>query len=116
VKGRLGQTYAIGGRCERSNIDLVRTLCAILDETQPAGAPHARLIRFVTDRPGHDRRYAIDGSRTATEIGWTPRTEFIQGLRATIDWYLAHRDWLDQVTSGEYRSWVDMHYRKSQSV
>jgi dTDP-glucose 4,6-dehydratase len=116
AKGRLGQTYAIGGRCERSNIDLVRTLCAILDETQPAGAPHARLIRFVADRPGHDRRYAIDGSRTATEIGWTPRTEFIQGLRATIDWYLAHRDWLDHVTSGEYRSWVDMHYRTSQSV
>ena len=113
ARGRIGETYAIGGNCERTNLDVVRTLCSILDEVRPDGAPHERLIRFVADRPGHDRRYAIDGSTVAKELGWEPRQSFADGLRATIEWYLANEGWVRNVTSGEYRRWVDSHYRES---
>ncbi|WP_038035709.1 dTDP-glucose 4,6-dehydratase [Thermopetrobacter sp. TC1] len=92
-KGRPGRTYCIGGRCERSNIDLVRTLCRMLDEMRPAGTPHERRITFMPDRPGHDRRYAIDPTRIETELGWRPRLNFDDGLRQTVRWYLNNEDW-----------------------
>ena len=113
ARGKPGQTYTIGGNCERTNLDVVRSVCSILDELRPDGAPHERLIRFVADRPGHDRRYAIDGSTAAKEIDWSPRKSFAHGLRATIEWYLANGEWVQGVTSGEYRRWIDAHYRES---
>ena len=92
-KGQLGCSYNIGGENEAKNIDLVRTICAHMDELHPEGAPHADLITFVTDRPGHDRRYAIDPSRIRDELGWRPSVTVEQGLRRTVEWYLANRDW-----------------------
>ena len=92
-KGRVGRSYNIGGENEARNIDLVRTICAHLDELRPDGAPHDRLIQFVTDRPGHDRRYAIDPTRIRTELGWRPSVTVQEGLRRTVEWYLANEDW-----------------------
>ncbi|WP_304615020.1 dTDP-glucose 4,6-dehydratase [Paracoccus sp. (in: a-proteobacteria)] len=92
-KGQLNRSYNIGGENEASNIDLVRTICAHMDELHPTGAPHAELITFVTDRPGHDRRYAIDPTRIRTELGWRPSVTVEEGLRRTVEWYLANRDW-----------------------
>ena len=113
VRGAPGKTYPIGGNCERANIDVVRTICSILDELEPGGAPHERLIRFVTDRPGHDRRYAIDCSTAATDIGWSPRKSFAAALRSTVEWYLGHGEWVRHATSGEHSRWVESHYRES---
>jgi len=95
--GKLGETYNIGGNAEATNIDLVRALCAILDETHPNGAPHANLITFVPDRPGHDLRYAIDASKIKAELGWEPSVTLEEGLRATVDWYLENRDWWQDI-------------------
>lgn len=92
-KGQNGESYNIGGENEATNIDLVRTICAHMDELNPAGAPHERLISFVTDRPGHDRRYAIDPTRIRNELGWSPSVTVEEGLRRTVEWYLANRDW-----------------------
>ena len=92
-KGQVGRSYNIGGENEATNIDLVRTICAHLDERRPDGAPHDRLITFVTDRPGHDRRYAIDPSRIRAELGWRPSVTVEEGLRRTVAWYLANEDW-----------------------
>lgn len=92
-KGEVGRSYNIGGENEARNIDLVRTICAHLDELRPEAAPHDRLITFVTDRPGHDRRYAIDPTRIRTELGWRPSVTVEEGLRKTVEWYLAHEDW-----------------------
>ncbi|AUH65681.1 dTDP-glucose 4,6-dehydratase [Paracoccus zhejiangensis] len=92
-KGELGRSYNIGGENEARNIDLVRTICAHMDEMNPAGAPHERLITFVTDRPGHDRRYAIDPTRIRDELGWRPSVTVEEGLRRTVSWYLENRDW-----------------------
>ena len=92
-KGQVGRSYNIGGENEATNIDLVRTICAHLDELRPDGAPHDRLITFVTDRPGHDRRYAIDPSRIRAELGWRPSVTVEEGLRRTVEWYLANEDW-----------------------
>src|SRR6056297_2079217 len=92
-QGALGRSYNIGGNNERRNIDLVRTICALLDERRPEGAPHDRLITFVTDRPGHDLRYAIDASRVRDELGWQPSVTVEEGLARTVDWYLANEDW-----------------------
>ena len=92
-KGQVGRSYNIGGENEATNIDLVRTICAHLDELRPDGAPHDRLITFVTDRPGHDRRYAIDPSRIRAELGWRPSVTVEEGLRKTVEWYLANEDW-----------------------
>jgi dTDP-glucose 4,6-dehydratase len=92
-KGKVGRSYNIGGENERRNIDLVRTICALLDEMHPEGAPHDRLITFVTDRPGHDARYAIDPSRMRDELGWRPSVTVEEGLRRTVRWYLDNRDW-----------------------
>jgi dTDP-glucose 4,6-dehydratase len=96
-RGRLGQSYCVGGHGERTNKQVVEAICALLDELRPAGAPHARLITPVTDRPGHDRRYAIDPARISGELGWQPRHSFEQGLAATVRWTLEHQDWCAQV-------------------
>jgi dTDP-glucose 4,6-dehydratase len=102
--GRVGETYCIGGNSERRNIDVVRAICAALDELAPDPAgPHDRLISFVQDRPGHDLRYAIDAAKLSRELGWTPRRSFEDGLRETVRWYLENRGWWQRVRSGEYR-------------
>ncbi|MCE0507193.1 dTDP-glucose 4,6-dehydratase [Roseivivax sp. GX 12232] len=93
MRGAQGRSYAIGGNNERSNIELVREICALLDARRPGGAPHADLITFVADRPGHDLRYAIDASRIREELGWQPSVTLSEGLARTVDWYLAHEDW-----------------------
>ncbi len=93
TKGTAGRSYNIGGEAEAKNIDIVRSICAILDIRRPGKAPHARLIKFVDDRPGHDRRYAIDPTRIRGELGWSPSVTLDEGLTRTIDWYLANEDW-----------------------
>ena len=100
-KGELGRSYNIGGENEAKNIDLVRTICAHMDDLHPAGAPHADLITFVTDRPGHDRRYAIDPTRIRNELGWRPSVTVEEGLRRTVEWYLANEDWWRPLLSRE---------------
>lgn len=115
-KGRPGETYNIGGGSERANIDVVKALCAIMDEFRPQGAPHAKLITFVKDRPGHDRRYAIDAGKIRQDLGWQPRERFETGLRATVEWYLANMEWVKSVTSGAYRDWVEMNYGERGTV
>jgi dTDP-glucose 4,6-dehydratase len=111
-KGRPGQTYNIGGRAERANIDVVHAVCETLDQLRPAagGQPHAALVRHVTDRRGHDRRYAIDDSRIARELGWAPAMGFDEGIRDTVRWYLDNPDWVESVTSGSYRQWIEQQY------
>src|SRR6185312_8392119 len=103
-RGKIGRTYNIGGGNERRNIDVVRAICTRLDAIDPAHAPHDRLIRFVTDRPGHDLRYAIDASRLKNETGWQAPTGFDAGLKQTIDWYVANKAWCENVLSGAYRT------------
>ncbi|WP_010141095.1 dTDP-glucose 4,6-dehydratase [Oceanicola sp. S124] len=93
ARGTIGRSYNIGGNAEARNIDLVRRICALLDARLPASAPHERLITFVTDRPGHDRRYAIDASRIRDELGWQPQVSLEEGLERTVDWYLHNRSW-----------------------
>ena len=109
ARGRVGETYNIGGRSERANLDVVRTICEVLDAARP-GRRHADLIRHVADRPGHDRRYAIDDTRIADELGWKPAVDFRRGIEDTVAWYLAHGDWVESVTSGAYRRWIEQQY------
>jgi len=110
--GRLAETYNVGGWNEKANIDVVRTLCAILDELQPRadGASYATQMTFVKDRPGHDRRYAIDAGKLERELGWRPAETFDTGIRKTVEWYLANGTWVENVTSGAYMEWVDRQY------
>ena len=110
AKGRLGETYNIGGNSEKTNLEVVHAVCAILDELHPAGAPHAKLITFVKDRPGHDRRYAINAAKIQQELGWAPQERFESGLRKTVEWYLANGEWVRGVTSGDYRKWITSNY------
>jgi len=110
--GQPGQTYNIGGWNEKTNLEVVRTLCAALDEMSPRadGQSYARQITFVTDRPGHDRRYAIDARKIERELGWRPQESFETGIRKTVRWFLDHSDWVRDVTSGTYRQWVTQQY------
>ena len=111
ARGRLGETYNVGGWNEMPNLDIVHTVCALLDELRPDPAgPHARLITYVADRPGHDRRYAIDARKIERELGWRPAETFATGIRKTVEWYLANQDWVAHVQSGSYREWVERNY------
>jgi dTDP-glucose 4,6-dehydratase len=115
AKGRLGETYNIGGWNEKANIDIVRTICALLDELRPDPAgSYTRLITYVKDRPGHDRRYAIDARKIERELGWRPAETFETGIRKTVEWYLSHADWVARVQSGAYRDWVERNYESRQ--
>jgi dTDP-glucose 4,6-dehydratase len=115
VGGRLGETYNIGGWNEKANIDIVRTICTLLDELRPDPAgSYARLITYVKDRPGHDRRYAIDARKIEHELGWRPAETFETGIRKTVEWYLANADWVARVQSGAYRDWVARNYESRQ--
>jgi dTDP-glucose 4,6-dehydratase len=109
-RGIPGQTYNIGGRQEMSNLEVVRQICAILDDLRPAQKPYESLVTFVKDRPGHDRRYAMDIAKIARELGWRPRETFASGLRKTIEWYLDNLEWVEHVTSGSYREWINLQY------
>ena len=111
-KGRVGETYNIGGWNEKANLDIVHTVCALLDELRPRGdgRPYSEQINFVTDRPGHDRRYAIDASKIADELGWKPFETFETGIRKTVQWYLDNQGWVSNVQSGAYLQWVDKNY------
>jgi dTDP-glucose 4,6-dehydratase len=109
-KGVPGETYNIGGDSEKANIEVVRTICSIMDELHPEGAPHDRLITFVKDRPGHDRRYAVDTARIRRKLGWRQKQSFASGIRQTVEWYLANAAWVAEVTSGEYRKWISANY------
>jgi dTDP-glucose 4,6-dehydratase len=110
--GRPGETYNIGGRNEVKNLDVVNTICSILDELRPGDAvvPHKKLITFVKDRPGHDRRYAMNASKIEAELGWRPKETFETGIRKTIEWYLQNEGWIQAVTSGSYRQWMATQY------
>jgi len=111
ARGRVGETYNIGGWNEQTNIVIVRTICALLDELRPdAAGPYERLITFVKDRPGHDRRYAIDARKIERELGWRPAESFESGIRKTVQWYLDNEDWTRQVQDGSYRQWMDKNY------
>ncbi|MBP7274809.1 MAG: dTDP-glucose 4,6-dehydratase [Kiritimatiellae bacterium] len=112
-RGTEGRTYNVGGRSERTNIDVVRTLCGLLDRMAPPlpdGRPRSSLITFVKDRPGHDRRYAIDDRRIAGELGWAPAESFDTGMERTVRWYLDHAEWVNQVRSGAYQDWIRTQY------
>jgi len=109
--GKLGETYNIGGWNEQANIDIVRIVCALLDELRPDPAgKYERLITYVKDRPGHDRRYAIDARKIERDLGWRPAETFETGIRKTVQWYLDHPDWVARVQSGAYRDWVSKQY------
>ncbi len=112
ARGRVGQTYNIGGSNEKTNLEVVHTLCAILDELFPDSPhrPHARLITYVKDRLGHDRRYAMNIEKISRELGWRPRESFESGLAKTVRWYLENPAWVESVQSGEYREWLELHY------
>lgn len=111
-RGVPGETYNIGGCNEKANLEVVDLICALLDELNPAadGRSYRSLLKFVKDRPGHDRRYAIDASKVARDLGWKPKHTFEAGLRETIAWYLAHQEWTAEIASGEYRDWITTHY------
>ena len=112
VNGELGQTYNIGGWNEKANIDVVRTICQILDKVKPRtdGQPYAKQITFVKDRPGHDRRYAIDARKIERELGWRPAETFDTGIKKTVQWYLDNPIWVEGVVSGSYRDWLQKQY------
>lgn len=111
-QGKLGETYNIGGRNEKRNMEIVQAICAILDELRPKdpSVPHKKLITFVQDRPGHDRRYAMNADKIERDLGWRPKETFETGIRKTIEWYLDHEAWIREVTSGNYRQWIATQY------
>jgi dTDP-glucose 4,6-dehydratase len=112
-KGVAGQTYNIGGESQKTNLEVVSEICAILSELRP-GPGYESLIEFVQDRPGHDRRYAVDITKIRQDIGWSPKDSFSSGLRKTVSWYLNNPQWMESVTSGSYRQWIETHYQNPQ--
>jgi len=110
AKGRPGEVYNVGGNAERRNLEVVHALCDVLERERPRPGGYRPLIAFVTDRPGHDRRYAIDSRKLRTELRWAPRETFETGLARTVRWYLANAAWSAEVRSGEYRRWIDTNY------
>jgi len=112
ARGRVGETYNIGGNAERANLDVVNTICDALQGARPRPGGYRELIRFVADRPGHDRRYAMDIRKIQGELGWAPRESFESGLARTVAWYLDNQDWVARVKSGEYRNWIETNYGK----
>ncbi|MCE1115124.1 dTDP-glucose 4,6-dehydratase [Pseudomonas sp. NMI795_08] len=112
TEGDVGETYNIGGHNEKQNIEVVRTVCSLLDELRPDSkfAPHFNLVTYVTDRPGHDLRYAIDASKIQRELGWVPEETFESGIRKTVQWYLDNSEWVEHVKSGTYQQWIDKNY------
>ena len=117
-KGRVGETYNVGSGNQQANIDVVHMVCDLLDELVPNSPhkPHSRLIRFVQDRPGHDRRYAIDARKLERELGWRAQETFASGLRKTVEWYLNNKAWMEEVTSGSYQNWVNTNYGRRGAV
>ncbi len=112
-KGRVGETYLIGGSSERTNLDLVTSLCAVLDALAPSSAgPHKNAVTFVADRPGHDLRYAVNPEKIMRELGWKPKHTLDTGLADTVQWYLANRDWVTRIQTGSYRQWIETNYGK----
>jgi dTDP-glucose 4,6-dehydratase len=111
-RGRVGETYNVGGGNQRSNLEVVTTVCALLDELMPDSRfkPHLQLVKYVTDRPGHDRRYAIDARKLEGELSWQAQESFETGLRKTVEWYLANAAWVQRVTSGAYQQWMKQNY------
>jgi dTDP-glucose 4,6-dehydratase len=114
--GELGETYNVGGWNEKTNLEIVHTVCALLDELRPRadGQPYQQQIAYVTDRPGHDRRYAIDATKIAEDLGWKPSETFETGIRKTVQWYLNNQDWVANVLSGSYREWLEKNYSERQ--
>jgi dTDP-glucose 4,6-dehydratase len=110
--GRVGETYNIGGRSEKKNLEIVSAICQLLDELRPTdpAVPHDKLVTFIKDRPGHDRRYAMDTRKIENELKWNPLETFESGIRKTVCWYLEHEDWVRDVNSGSYRQWMTKHY------
>jgi dTDP-glucose 4,6-dehydratase len=115
-RGRLGETYNVGGNSERRNLEVVHALCDALQAARPRSGGYRDLIRFVTDRPGHDRRYAIDARKIRGELGWQPRETFETGLARTVRWYLDNAAWVEQVKSGAYRQWIETHYAHARTA
>ncbi len=117
-RGRIGETYNVGGGNQRSNLEVVTTVCALLDELVPKSKfkPHLQLVKYVQDRPGHDRRYAIDARKLEGELGWHAQESFETGLRKTVEWYLANAAWVEGVTSGAYQQWVRQNYAGRETV
>lgn len=111
-KGRVGETYNIGGNTEKTNLEVVKTICAILDELHPDSpmVPHETLITYVKDRPGHDARYAINAEKIHNELGWQPQESFESGIRKTVAWYLEHQGWVENIISGDYLNWLQTNY------
>ncbi len=118
-KGNPGETYNIGGNSEKANIDVVTAICNLVDEMRPglaSGRPRTSLINYVADRPGHDRRYAIDASKISRELGWKPSQVFEDGLRRTVEWYLNHSGWIENVRTLAYRGWIEKNYAERMTV
>ncbi|CRI58401.1 dTDP-glucose 4,6-dehydratase [Pseudomonas sp. CCOS 191] len=112
TEGEVGETYNIGGHNEKQNIEVVQAVCALLDELRPASTfvPHFNLVKYVTDRPGHDLRYAIDASKIQRELGWSPEETFESGIRKTVQWYLDNAEWVAHIKNGSYQQWIDKNY------
>ncbi|PKH20166.1 dTDP-glucose 4,6-dehydratase [Enterobacterales bacterium CwR94] len=114
TEGKIGETYNIGGHNEKKNLDVVETICTLLDELVPKSTSYSKQITYVADRPGHDRRYAIDADKISRELNWQPEETFVSGIRKTVQWYLDNTDWVENVKSGSYQSWIEQNYEARQ--